>query len=243
MRQFFIMTICLAIAAFDAKAQDSVQQSNCMADTLYRYICNCGCHNHPVNNYSGLNSLRERLANKTWDGRSERSSTIGISLNGTVSDSDSTMTKTASGDGHGNSSHYDNGSGDKMMGNASSLSCEYCCKMDKGEVPIGVPLYLFFKIATTDLTDEAQQINLNAIADLAKQWHLVIKVTGAADSATGTQDGNVVLSKARADYVVKLLKTKGVPDEQIIQVAEGGISTFTPVSANRHCKVELYKIK
>ena len=78
---------------------------------------------------------------------------------------------------------------------------------------------------------------------MAKQWHLVIKVTGAADSATGTQDGNVVLSKARADYVVKLLKTKGVPDEQIIQVAEGGISTFTPVSANRHCKVELYKIK
>jgi hypothetical protein len=153
------------------------------------------------------------------------------------------MTKTASGDGHGNSSHYDNGSGDKMMGNVSSLSCEYCCKMDKGEVPIGVPLYLFFKIATTNLTDEAQQINLNAIADLAKQWHLVIKVTGAADSVTGTQAGNVVLSKARADYVVKLLKTKGVPDEQIIQVAEGGISTFTPVSANRHCKVELYKIK
>ena len=242
MRQFFIMTICLAIVAFDAKAQDSVQQSNCMADTLYRYICNCGCHNHPVNNYSGLNSLRERLANKTWDGRSERSSTIGILLNGTVADSDSTMTNTASGDGYGSSSHDDNGFGDKTMGNASSLSCEYCCKMDKGEVAIGVPLYLFFKIATADLTDEAQQINLNAIADLAKQWHLGVKVTGAADSATGTHDGNFALSKARANYVVSLLKKKGVPDEQITQAAEGGISVLTPVSANRHCKVELYKI-
>ena len=242
MRHFFIMTICLVIAAFDAKAQDSVRQANCLTETLYRYICDCGCHNHPVNNYSGLNSLRARLANRSWDGQSERSSTIDVSFSGKVADSDSTMMNTSSSDVHGNSSHKNNGSEYNMTANTSSLSFEYCYKMDKGEVAIGVPLYLFFKIATADLTYEAQQINLNAIADLAKQWHLGVKVTGAADSATGTHDGNFALSKARANYVVSLLKKKGVPDEQITQTAEGGISVLTPISANRHCKVELYKI-
>ena len=42
-------------------------------------------------------------------------------------------------------------------------------------------------------------ISLDAIADIAKQWHLTIRVTGAADSATGSPDGNVSLSQARAE--------------------------------------------
>ena len=36
----------------------------------------------PVNNYIGLNFLRERLANRTWDGNSESSTARDLSLDG-----------------------------------------------------------------------------------------------------------------------------------------------------------------
>lgn len=36
----------------------------------------------PVNNYIGLNFLRERLANRTWDGNSECSTARDLSLDG-----------------------------------------------------------------------------------------------------------------------------------------------------------------
>lgn len=78
---------------------------------------------------------------------------------------------------------------------------EYLSRAGKGEVCIGAPVYFFFNLASTSLTDKAQLINLDAIADIAKERHLTVRVTGAADSATGSVDGNVSLSQARADHI------------------------------------------
>lgn len=109
----------------------------------------------------------------------------------------------------------------------------------KGEFPVGSPIFFFFNLASTSLTDKSQLINLDAISKLAKEWQLTVRVTGAADSATGSADGNVSLSQSRADYISKLLQERGVPEEKIQTVAEGGIEKFCPPAVNRQCRVEL----
>lgn len=116
---------------------------------------------------------------------------------------------------------------------------EYLSRAGKGEVCIGGPVYFFFRFASADLTDKAQMINLDAIADMAKEWHLTVRVTGAADSATGSVDGNVSLSQARADCISRMLQERGVLGEKIQTVAEGGIGKLSPPAVNRQCKVEL----
>ena len=75
---------------------------------------------------------------------------------------------------------------------------------------------------------------------MAKKYGLSVKVTGAADSATGTASINNMLSTARADYIAGELVKRGIPAESITKVHEGGISDYVPDEANRHTKVELY---
>lgn len=247
MKKTLIAMIAMFMAMASVHAQESQRQTSASCDSLYHYTYDCGCHNHPVNNYSGLNSLRERLANRSWDGSSERSSAWGMSLDGSSSD--------VAGYGNNGTDSYgneDNGSlADGTNGhvssdgrwirwdNADEKSMELLSRIVKGELCIGTPVYFFFNLASTNLTDKAQLINLDAIADFAKQWHLTVRVTGAADSATGSADGNVSLSQSRADYISRILQERGVPGEKIQTVAEGGIEKFSPPAVNRQCKVEL----
>ena len=78
-----------------------------------------------------------------------------------------------------------------------------------------------------------------SIAETVKRWHLTVRVTGAADSATRSADGNILISQSRADYISKLLQERGVPEDKIQTVSEGGIEWFTPFAVNRQCKIEL----
>lgn len=247
MKKILIAMIAMCAAFVSVHAQDSQWHSNADCDSLYHYTCDCGCHNHPVNNYSGLNSLRERLANRSWDGSSERSSAWGLSLDGSSSD-----VAPYGNNGSGYYGNNENGTlADGTNGNVSSdgrwirwdnaeeKSMEYFSRILKGEMSVGAPVYFFFSLASTNLTDKSQLINLDAIAELAKEWHLTVRVTGAADSATGSADGNVSLSQERADYISKMLQEKGVPGDRIHTVAEGGIEKFSPPAVNRQCRVEL----
>lgn len=118
-------------------------------------------------------------------------------------------------------------------------SMEYFSRILKGEMSVGAPVYFFFSLASANLTDKSQLINLDAIAELAKEWQLIVRVTGAADSATGSAAGNASLSQARADYISRMLQERGVPGENIQTVAEGGIGKFSPSAVNRQCRVEL----
>ena len=189
----------------------------------------------------------KRLANRSWDGSPERSAAWGLSLDGS----------SASGAGHGNDGSGSHGGDDdaSMAGNvfgrvpsdyswngfhnAAGKAMEYLSRAGKGEASVGVPVYFFFRFDSTDLTDKAQMINLDAIAQVAKEWQLTVRVTGAADFATGSVDGNVSLSRARADCISRMLQERGVPGERIRTVAEGGIGKFSPPAVNRQCKVEL----
>lgn len=165
---------------------------------------------YPTNNYSGLNSLMARLRNRHWNG---------------ISPLDSTNTRYVNNDRSPEELAI-NGSEDMKL-------------MQTGEC-IGSPVYFFFNLNTVHLTDASQMLNLDELARVANKYGLSVRVTGAADSSTGTPVLNNSLSTSRADYIVAELGRRGIPDERIIKVSRGGIADHVPAEANRHTKVELF---
>lgn len=86
----------------------------------------------------------------------------------------------------------------------------------------------------------SQLVNLDELVRVATKYGLTVKVTGAADSATGTVGINDALSVSRADYIASELNKRGLPSDRITKTGEGGISDYVPTEANRHSKVELF---
>ena len=104
-------------------------------------------------------------------------------------------------------------------------------------ITVGVPVYFYFQLNTAKLVDDSQLANLDEIARIAKEQHLTVHISGAADSATGTNDRNRALSIERAKYIGHQLMNRGVPKENLKATSLGGISQFSPKEANRFCVV------
>ena len=115
----------------------------------------------------------------------------------------------------------------------------YLIAMRDGTEAIGAPIYFFFNIGTDHLTDVSQLLNIDELVKLAKAYNLKVKVIGAADSATGTNSINEELSSKRADYIMRLMRDRGVASENIKTSHEGGIDDYSPVQANRNTCVIL----
>lgn len=124
----------------------------------------------------------------------------------------------------------------RLSMNGDSLSSS-----DHLKVSIGVPVYFFFKLNSDKLVDKSQLVNLDDIAKMAKQENLKIKISGAADSATGTQSGNQDLGKRRAKYIAKALIKRGVDKGQIKAYNLGGIDKYAANEANRFTTIVLLK--
>lgn len=124
----------------------------------------------------------------------------------------------------------------RLSMNGDSLSSS-----DRLKVSIGVPVYFFFKLNSDKLVDKSQLVNLDDIAKMAKQGNLKIKISGAADSATGTQSGNLDLGKRRAKFIAKALIKRGVDKSQIKAYNLGGIDKYAANEANRFTTVVLLK--
>ena len=124
----------------------------------------------------------------------------------------------------------------RLSMNGDSLSSS-----DRLKVSIGVPVYFFFKLNSDKLVDKSQLVNLDDIAKMAKQENLKIKISGAADSATGTQSGNQDLGKRRAKFIAKALIKRGVDKSQIKAYNLGGIDKYAASEANRFTTVVLLK--
>ena len=107
-------------------------------------------------------------------------------------------------------------------------------------MPLGPPVFIFFCLAGTSVTDSPQILGINASADLAVSQNLRVRITGAADSATGSPEKNEALAKARAGHVATLMEKRGVPRERMEVLSEGGTANYEPVSANRNCRIELF---
>lgn len=172
---------------------------------------NDGYKGYPVNNYSGLNSLRARLKNRHWNGKSPLDETA---------------------------SRFDNES--RLSERQDTLSMDSTTFLYAGGECIGAPVYFFFSLNTARLTDASQMLNLDELARVANKYGLSVRVTGAADSSTGTSRINDSLSQSRAGFIAAELERRGIPAERIAKVSRGGIADHDPVEANRHTKVELF---
>jgi outer membrane protein OmpA-like peptidoglycan-associated protein len=169
---------------------------------------------YPKNDYSGLNSLRARMANRGWDGN--------------PSTMPKAMQKRENADAP-----------EETIFSPDSTMNAYFYAMLNGKEYICTPVYFFFHLGTDHLTEPNQLLNLEEIARIAKEHDLQVKIVGAADSATGTESINQELSRKRADFILRILLDKGVDSNRISTVYEGGIDMYSPIEANRNTCVLL----
>ena len=220
-----ILILALCLGAIAARAQDTT--AVCPHGQV-RLSCECGCHTRPVNDYDGLNSLRARLANPTWNGSIPNIGTEGGRIKPLISSSERKAAEspvTSSGSYAGENAVTEN---------------PFLDEMGRGEVPVGAPVYVFFRLAGSYITDSPQLLNIQSQARLAVAENLRVRITGAADSATGSTDKNAALAISRAQHVAKLMRERGVPEENIEVLSEGGTAEYSPVEANRNCRIELF---
>ena len=187
----------------------------------------------PVNDYSGLNSLRARLADagKSTDNNANTQTANGLSAVchccGDVSCKCSNCSGKCLTDGHNGQCHTKNESATATLVNGADT------------LGLTIPYICYFKINTHDLTNTNQLSCLSEIVKLAQKRGMAIRVIGAADSATGTVAINQRLSEERANYIAGQLQSLGMSADHIQQQALGGIEEFTPVASNRYCKIQL----
>lgn len=230
MKRQLIILLLLSLGACSLRAQDTTTVRGVVPlrkDTIP------SCRRRPVNDYPGLNSLMRRLANPGWNGLMKDIHT-GLKLEGgRIRPLGGTLTEMDAGISPVTSS------GSYARENAEPLSL-YLRDMEKGEVPVGPPVFVFFRLAGSYITDSTQMLNIQAAAELSVRENLLVRITGAADSATGSAEKNAALATARAEHVAKLFKERGVPHGRIEIRSEGGITAYEPVSANRNCRIELF---
>lgn len=234
-RYLIITTLALMLGALSLQAQDSTKVCPPSVDTSFRLTCTCGCHYHPHNNYSGLNSLRARLADPSWDGKGFRLPDIGTGLRF----EDGKIRPLARSSEKADPPAPVTSSAGSIQASDIALP-PYLQEIGRGEVPVGPPVFVFFRLAGTHVTDSPQILGINATADLAVARNLKVRITGAADSATGTPGKNEEIAKARAKHVATLMEKRGVPRERMEVLSEGGTANYEPVSANRNCRIELF---
>ena len=187
----------------------------------------------PVNNYSGLNSLRARLAEAgqitNYNAHTQTESTLSAVCH--CSDKVSFQCSDCSGkcdaDGNCRQQHTKNESAKQALVNGSDT------------LGLTIPYICYFKINTHYLTNNSQFEYLSEIVRISKDHNMAIRVIGAADSATGAAAINLRISEERAGYISAQLIALGMSADNIQQQALGGIEEFTPVANNRYCKKQL----
>lgn len=205
---------------------------------------------YPVNDYSGLNSLRKRLrenekANGKKDIKSAKSDSKSAKSRKNKGKSEDAQ-GSSNGNVDSNNGNGSNRSNDQLSQNSGNSSrnsvngSDYLLSITEDGECLGAPIYFFFNLGTADLVDKSQTVNLNEIARIAMKYGLNIEVTGAADSLTGTEEINDSLGHSRAAYIANYLMECGVEQSSLTLVSDGGIDTYSPNEANRNATVRLF---
>lgn len=191
---------------------------NRYADKLTELSCNeeneSPLPGYPKNNYSGLNSLRARLSQLPL---TEKAGDPTYSIYSVAHFHSQAASQGQ--DTHGSQNHTSQSISDSLY--------------------VGAPIHFFFILNTCQLTDTSQLINLDGIARIANRHGLHIRVSGAADNATGNATLNNSLGLYRAEYIKAQLVKRAVPDSHIEIVSKGGIDDYLPNEANRNACVRL----
>ena len=227
MKRQVLMILLLCVISLMARGQNANATGDVQCDTLKKTEQRQKCQRTPVNDYSGLNSLRARLANRFWDGQSD-----------TTKFQDAVDEKILHADGHNAATVTIASEAQKRRGEESTGN-RYFDKILSSGMPIGVPLLVFFKGGGTELTDSSQMINVKTIAELAKEYGFRIRIIGSADSATGSAEKNEAVAQNRAKIIANYMISQGVSEECIERSSVGGVNDLSPSSANRNCKIEL----
>ena len=164
----------------------------------------------PRNNYSGLNALRARMRAKSMK---QSADTINSEFM----------------PAYWNPNDSTNVSAD-----------DYMLLVKDGKLFVGSPIFFFFKLGTTKITEKAQIVNIKEIASAMKKYSLRARIIGAADSMTGSKEINDKLGISRARYIATLLRQHGVNEEDVTTEGRGGIDDYVPLTANRNACVMLY---
>ena len=183
---------------------------------------------YPYNNYSGLNSLRDRLRNKTEMSNDWNEGWEDDLAENDISNNDNAL-----------DSFYSDSIRKEDKVNKTDYP-DYLRLIQSHKVCLGAPILFFFELNSDKLTEPSQIANIKEIAAIVTQYDLKVKIIGAADSATGTNEINQNLSAMRADFISNELVKLGVSPEAIRKSAAGGINTYDPSVANRNTRIELY---
>lgn len=195
---------------------------------------------YPKNNYSGLNSLRARLSEKKSDASESKSG------NDSIARKQADAAEVGLVDTHLQTggclldsllSASQNISDNLMSANNNAL--DSIAISGNSKITVGVPVYFFFQLNSDRLVDESQIVNLYDIAKISKAHNLKVTISGAADSATGTQSINQELAQRRARYIAQILVDRGVPEGLIHLHSFGGINKYKTNDSNRFTMVML----
>ncbi len=99
---------------------------------------------------------------------------------------------------------------------------------------------VFFAFNSSKIASKKEIINLQALADAAKESGVKLNVFGYADT-TGTDAYNLKLSQERADAVMAQLVSMGVPAEQIDAKGLGESDAESSKSLNRRVVISVAK--
>lgn len=102
---------------------------------------------------------------------------------------------------------------------------------------VATPVSVFFNLGKSKIANKRDLVNVQALADYAKDHNLKLIVNGYADSDTGSAKVNQKLSEKRAQAVVDQLKKMGVDESKIESHANGGVSELSPSPYNRRATV------
>ena len=98
---------------------------------------------------------------------------------------------------------------------------------------------VFFNLNKWDIASKKDLIDVQELAQYAKDNGKKVVVTGYADSKTGNASWNQTLSERRADTVKKAIMDMGVKEEDIEVSGQGGVDIVSPYPYNRRVTVSL----
>lgn len=130
----------------------------------------------------------------------------------------------------------------QRMKNAMGKAPAVVVKEVPADCPDPSPYTVFFAIGSSKITNQ-EAYNINTIGEQMKNDpQLKANIVGYADSATGTSNGNDVLSQQRAKAVAEYLKANyGITESRISTESRGGVDKLNPIYLNRQARIELTK--
>ena len=102
----------------------------------------------------------------------------------------------------------------------------------EGEV-ISYPFSVFFNKGSYELRDGRDLINLQEIAQAAINHNLIVNLRGTCDAATASAAFNKTLAENRCNKIKNELVKIGVPAENIVIDAVGGVTELKPAEYDR----------